>query len=69
MVGVPDDFFNLRNIIVKFWIKLSLYKLITRLLKERIISLNVSSHLLLTFATNMDPHNVGPDLDPNCLTL
>ena len=30
-------------------------------------------HLLITFANNLDPdqarQNVGPDLDPNCLTL
>ena len=30
-------------------------------------------HLLITFANNLDPdqdrHFVGPDLDPNCLTL
>ena len=29
-------------------------------------------HLLITFANSLDPdqarHNVGPDLDPNCLT-
>ena len=29
-------------------------------------------HLLITFANNLDPdqarQNVGPDLDPNCLT-
>ena len=30
-------------------------------------------HLLITFASSLDPdqaqQNVGPDLDPNCLTL
>ena len=30
-------------------------------------------HLLITFANSYDPdqgrHDVGPDLDPNCLTL
>ena len=30
-------------------------------------------HLLITFANSLDPdkarQNVGPDLDPNCLTL
>ena len=30
-------------------------------------------HLLITFANNLDPEqdrqNLGPDLDPNCLTL
>ena len=30
-------------------------------------------HLLITFEINLDPdqagQNVGPDLDPNCLTL
>ena len=29
-------------------------------------------HLLITFANSLEPdqaqHNVGPDLDPNCLT-
>ena len=27
-------------------------------------------HLLITLASSLDPdQNVGPDLDPNCLTL
>ena len=33
----------------------------------------LSCHLLITFAINLDSdqaqHNVGPDLDPNCLPL
>ena len=37
------------------------------------LSLLVETCLLITFANNLDPdqdrQNVGPDLDPNCLTL
>ena len=43
--------------------------------KRRLNSLSASyhfSHLLITFANSLDPdhaqQNVGPDLDPNCLT-
>ena len=36
-------------------------------------SLSTECHLLITFANSLDPdqagRNVGPDLDPNCLTL
>ena len=44
--------------------------------KEPYLSVNsflASSLLLFTFANSLDPdqdrQNVGPDLDPNCLTL
>ena len=38
-----------------------------------LISLPTSVHLLITFANRLDPdqaqQNIGPDLDPICLTL
>ena len=37
------------------------------------LTLSAKCHLLITFAYSLDPdqarHLVGPDLDPNCLTL
>ena len=42
-------------------------------LKSLVNSLPTECRLLITFANSLDPdqarHNVGPDLDPNCLTF
>ena len=49
------------------------YKLKMKLMFNDSISLAVSDWLLITFANCLDHdqarQNVGPDLDPNCLTL
>ena len=46
---------------------------ISRLNTQSLTRCLLAHHLLITFANRLDPdqarQNVGPDLDPNCLTL
>ena len=54
--------------------KLTLAKVLTRKYQQVVLYLTLCLLcLLITFANSLDPdearQNVGPDLDPNCLTL
>ena len=52
---------------------LSFFQVVMKKKSSVVIILCLLVRLLITFANSLDPdqarHNVGPDLDPNCLTL